>query len=336
MFQELYNLYNKNGYSSRVPLEDFNTESFAGILNLFPMIKKEIVDFLDLPDDDYKIETQVKYCLLKEEDQNCIIDLVFRGIYNICFIENKVNSSEGIRQLERYGLALDEYFSGYEKRLVYCTKFSDPKEITSHNFKQVRWYEIAQRLKKYSNKNPIIKDYLNFLKIHKMAQDNTFTPEIILSMQNLQKTLDIINHHITLSEPIFKKVFDISKPISRQINVTGKYRVANYIKDIFTDKTPSTDLLYCIKLSEVKLQTQIWVDNKHPNSKKITELAKDNDEFEVFEYKGGIVINKSRKIYDLLNDKKSDEIIREWFTQSFIEFKEFIDSTPELGWDFKK
>jgi hypothetical protein len=334
MFQDLYRLYKKNGYSDRIPLEDFNTEIFAGILNLFPEIKDEIILFLDLPADDYEIETQVKYTLPKEDDPDCIVDLVIKGNKNVCFIENKINSTEGYRQLERYSIALEEYFSKHEKNLVYCTKFADTKKITTHNFKQIRWYEIAKRLKKYSYKNSTVKDYLKFLKIHKMAQDNTFTTEAILSMQNLTKTLEIVNHHIDLSESNFKKIFNINKTNTKQTNFTNLNRIAIYVKDIFIDKTISSDLLYSINFNNVKLQTQVWVAKKHPDIIKIEALAKNNN-FETYKTSGGLIIYKCRPLYDLLNNHNSDNIIKDWFTLSFNEFKEFIDSTPELEWDIK-
>lgn len=332
MFQDLYKLYSQNGYSDRIPLEDFNTEVFAGILNLFPEIKKEVLDFLGLPEDEYLVSTQVNYTL--PDTPNCIIDLVFLGRKHVCFVENKVNSSEGWEQLSRYCQALDLHHKDYKPFLVYCTKFADPKEIFTHNFKQVRWYEIAKRLKKYSETNSTIKDYLNFLKIHKMAQDNTFTTEAILSMQNLTKTLEIVNHHIDLSEINFKKIFNINKTNTKQTNFTNLNRIAIYVKNIFIDKSISSDLLYSINFNNVKLQTQIWVDKKHPDILKFEELAKKNN-FETKKYSGGLIVYKFRPLYDLLNNPNSDTIIKEWFTLSFNEFKEFIDSTPELGWDIQ-
>ncbi len=328
--QDLYKLYKKNGYSDRIPLEDFNTEVFAGILNLYPEIKQEIIDFLELPDDEYLVSTQVNYTL--PDTQNCIIDLVFIGSENICFVENKVNSSEGWEQLSRYCQALDFHHKDHKPFLVYCTKFADPKENTTHNFKQIRWYEIAKKLKKHSETNPTIKDYLNFLKIHKMAQDNTFTTDTIVSMENFVKTFEIIGHHVNLSAPVFKKIFQIEK-IKKQDSIIARDRYAIYVPDIFNDRSAWTELLYCINYSSVKLQTQIYINKKHPNISKLEQLAK--NKFKTFKNNDGLLIYHDRPLYDILNNSDSDIIIKDWFTKSFIEFKGFIDSTPELGWDIK-
>jgi len=57
MFLDLYKLYKKNGYSERSPLEDFNTEVFAGILRISIPILNDFIQLLKLPDDDYEIKT---------------------------------------------------------------------------------------------------------------------------------------------------------------------------------------------------------------------------------------------------------------------------------------
>lgn len=331
MFQDLYNLYRKNGYSARIPLEDFNTESFAGILKLYPEVKNDIISFLGLPEDEYIVSTQVNYTL--PDTQNCIIDLVFTGVKNICFIENKVNSSEGWEQLSRYGLALDLHHPNQVTFLVYCTKFSDPKVIETHNFKQIRWYQIAKILKTYSKNNPIVEDYCNFLKIHKMAQDNTITTDTIISMENYRKTFEIINHHVELSLPIFQNIFKFKNPIKRQDTVVTKDRIAYYSMDIFNNKTDYSELLFCINFSNVKLQTQIWVSKKHHNLIELEQLAK--GKFKIEKYDIGLLIFKDRPLFDLLNDSDSDEKIKEWFTQSFYDFKQFINETPQLDWNLE-
>ena len=125
MINNLFKLYLRN--TSKTPLEDFTTEAFAGILKYDPIIKNEFIRvFLKIPQGEYQIKTQVKYDL--ENDMNCIVDLVFENEDIICFIENKVNSKEGYRQLERYSKVLDIYNLENKKTyLRYCTKYYDNK-----------------------------------------------------------------------------------------------------------------------------------------------------------------------------------------------------------------
>jgi len=113
MLLDLIKLYKKQGESKRTPLEDFNTECFAGILKMYPDIKKAFIySFLKLPKDNYRVLTQVRKNLLNRE--NCIIDLVLESNGHTCFIENKVESKEGWEQLE-YAENADEQIKDWFK-----------------------------------------------------------------------------------------------------------------------------------------------------------------------------------------------------------------------------
>ncbi|MDP3313717.1 hypothetical protein [Lutibacter sp.] len=61
MFLDLINLYKNNNNGNKTPLEDFNTEYFANILRLYKNVNDDyITNFLQLPDDNYVIKTQLK------------------------------------------------------------------------------------------------------------------------------------------------------------------------------------------------------------------------------------------------------------------------------------
>ena len=135
--------------SQKTPLEDFTTEAFSGILKLEPEIKKKFTEeFPDLPEGLYCHEAQVKYDL--PGDSNCIIDFEIKRDSKVCFIENKVDSHEGYRLLERYCKRLDMFSEdGKNTRLFYCTKNYDPKDFEGHDFRQFRWDEIAKFLRQF-------------------------------------------------------------------------------------------------------------------------------------------------------------------------------------------
>lgn len=121
MFNNLYKLYKKSA-TDRTPLEDYNTECFSELLQFYPSILNSFVEFLNLPEGNYKVFTQSKYNL--SNDPNCIIDMVLESESVICFIENKVNSKEGWEQLTSYGKVLDS-FKKKQTYLKYCTKHLD-------------------------------------------------------------------------------------------------------------------------------------------------------------------------------------------------------------------
>jgi len=171
MLNRLINLY-RTSNNLKTPLEDFTTEAFVGVLESSSQIEQAYIrDFLKLPIDKYRLSTQRYFNVL--DGTNCIIDIVIEGSENICFIENKVNSYEGHRQLEEYGNILKNNFPDMHTFLFYCTKFYDQKEYNGHNFRQHRWHDIAQFLNGFKE-NELCLDFIDFLISHNMAIDTTF------------------------------------------------------------------------------------------------------------------------------------------------------------------
>lgn len=335
MFLDLIKLYKKN--NNKTPLEDFNTECFVNILRLYEEIKLDFIhNFLGLPSDDtYRIETQLKRGLPKDSD--CIIDMVFQGDKNICFIENKVESKEGHNQLERYGKVLDRHFSEYEKHLFYCTKYSDPKnqkgEYKKYKFKQFKWYEVAKVLKKYKDENPLVKEYLKFLNQYKMAQDNTFKTENFLVMENMKKTLEIIEFHIEQPKEKFIELFGENRKDLKK----GKWgqlknnRLCYWYENIFKSGGGWSEIIYSIELSTLRLSTGIYVELKHEQYNKFLEADKSGLEREIHEKGTSFYLTEDLEKY--LNDEESDKKIKKWFEDSFKKLKEFVDKNPQLDWE---
>lgn len=334
MFQELLKLYKNN--SNKIPLEDFNTECFSGILRLFPDILNEfITTFLQLPDDKYKIETQSRERI--EGDQNCIIDFVVRGKKHICFIENKIESKEGANQLNKYARVLEQNYSDYEKYLFYCTKYSEPKnQKGDYHFKQFKWYEIAKFLKRF-DKNELINDYIQFLKYHRMEQDNTFRINNLLALENLNKSLDIVQFHINNAREEFNKRF-YHATYRKNFNwnqIEVHKRIAHYGKDILKSEGYS-EVLYSIQLETLELNVHLYVHSDHKKLKEFNEVNLTNTNFQMVKWDCGTSIYKLKQLGEFLNDENSDLSIKKWFTESFDELLELIKSNPQLEWNIKQ
>lgn len=330
MLNQLLNLYRK--HSSKTPLEDFTTEVFVGILNLEEDIKQSFIqDFLKLPEENYRLMTQVKYEL--ENDQNCIIDFVLEGEKSICFIENKVNSKEGYRQIERYCKVLNILNdTDIETHLFYCTKYFDKKELDEHNFKQIRWFQIAKFLKKYKE-NKFIENFLDFLKTHNMAQGLTINAKDFVTLGNLQETINLINGHLDRVKPIFKTTFN-SKKISDGLStsqIKKHNRMIYYLSDIISTKGWS-ELKYGFQFDTPSIYVSIYVDKSNPDYKNLIDAVKLMTNFKVVTYdKGGSIILK-KDISVFLNDEQADTKISDWFKDSFKQFEELIRNTPNLDW----
>ena len=339
MFLDLINLYTKNSNSNRTPLEDFNTECFANILRLYEDVKVEFINnFLKLPEDNYTIKTQLKRDL--PQDPNCIIDLVFIGEKNICFVENKIESYEGWEQLRRYGNVLDLHYSKFKKHLCYCTKYTDLKnerrEYDIYNFKQFKWFEIAKFLRKYQKENPLINDYLIFLNNYKMAQDNTFKSENLLSMENMLKTLEVAEFHIENCKGEFNKLFG-GERYDRNFNwnqLKTHNRICHYSSGTLKSNANRdySEVLYSVEFGNLKLRTQIYVNSVHSQYEEFKKLNYDENKVKTDDFGDGFCYYVSSDIGKYLNDTNSDKSIKEWFLESFEIIKSLISNNPQLDW----
>lgn len=338
MFLDLINLYTKSGNSNRTPLEDFNTESFANILRLYENIKSDFIfNFLRLPQDSYQIKTQLKRDL--PDDVNCIIDLVFIGENNICFIENKVESQEGWEQLRRYSDILDIHYLKLKKHLYYCTKHTDLKnengQYDIYNFKQFKWFEIAKFLRKYQKENPLINDYLKFLNYYKMAQENTFKSENLLSMENMLKTIEVAEFHIQNCKPEFNKLFG-SEKYDRNFNwsqLKTHNRICHYNSGILKSNLKEySEILYSIEFSDLKLRTQIYLPSNNSQYQEFKKISFDKDIIKTSDFGNGFCYYIDTDLGRFLNDENSDRHIKHWYLDSFEIMRNFISANPQLDW----
>ena len=119
MFSNLLKLY--KSASKNTPTEDFTTEVLAGILDSDKLLLEEFVNVvLKIEGSNFTVKTQVHY-------EKSIIDMVFENKDTLCFLENKVDSSEGHKQLKKYSKILLT-----NKKIIflrYCTKFIDKKKF---------------------------------------------------------------------------------------------------------------------------------------------------------------------------------------------------------------
>jgi hypothetical protein len=340
MFNSLHKLYKRHNDSGKTPLEDFNTECFANILVLYPDIRADFINnFLGLPNDEYKIITQLRKNL--PDDDNCIIDLVFEGRQHVCLVENKVESEEGYNQLIRYGKVLDLHYANQNKYLFYCTKYSDPKnhnnEYEQYNFRQFKWYEIAKFLKKYRTENPLINDYINFLNENGMAQDNTFKPENFIAMESMAKTLEIVNFHIDNAAQEFDKLFGKSelKDSQKWEQVSFQNRLSRFVNGVLESQPYKTsEILYSIEFNTLSLSVHIHVNEAHEQLSAFEMIDLSNTQFKLEKFGHGSTIFKLESLGKFLNDENSDKYIKDWFGQSFNELRDLIKANPQLNWRF--
>jgi hypothetical protein len=333
---DLFNSLLKLGSFSeyRTPLEDFTTKILAGILNSNHDIKRKFIqDFLQLKNDEYSIHTH-SYHELKN-DSNCIIDLKIEGENTICFIENKINSFEGPRQLDRYSLVLD----GYRKNthLIYCTKFMDEKSITNHNFRQVRWFQIATFFQQF-REDSLVKYFLEFLKTNNMAHELTLNVEDFIVFANMQKTINFVKECLNGAKSDFKKNFSGNgKSVSDKVTLDQILRHDRmvYMYDKILPGEGWSEIKYGFRFSQPSIFVDIYLDNKNDHYIDFRRTLKDMTmtiPFTLTEHTLGGRFAIEFDISRLLNNENAVSEIIAWFKDTFTKFKDAINKSPELNW----
>ncbi len=336
MINKLLKLYRNARHN--IPLEDFTTEVFAGILNMEDEVKQKFInDFLHLPNGEYEIKTQVIYPL---QNKKCIIDIVLRSEDTICFIENKVESGEGNEQLDKYGQILEECRKSYkETYLLYCTKYDDKKDYSKHHFNQYRWFEVANFLKKF-NTNNFIDNFITYLKTHDMAHDIVFDAKNFISLCDLQNISNKAYDCLDKLKPVFKNTFNMDQNPSDGFDfkqVRKHNRLIHYYNDIFIPESKSwSEIKYGILLFKPELYVGIWVDKGHPVYENMIQYtSKLINDFKVGIIEEGIYIELKKDMSIFLNDEEADSAITDWYILAFSSFKKMIQETSELNWKIK-
>ncbi|KGP91520.1 hypothetical protein N780_20005 [Pontibacillus chungwhensis BH030062] len=203
VFKKLLALYSpKDG--QKVPYEDFTTEILVGILAQEQGVLDDFVNnVLGIEGGGFSVQSQRRYML--EDDIDCIVDVVFLNNDTICFLENKINASEGDRQLERYKKVLSS-FSSKHTYLRYCTKNYDPKEVLDINFHQFLWRDIYRFLKSYEA-NELIKEFLEYLRGLGMGSSADFNLQDLMTMKQMMTTMAKMDECLDSVTPIFERYF---------------------------------------------------------------------------------------------------------------------------------
>ncbi|MGE7219620.1 PD-(D/E)XK nuclease family protein [Priestia koreensis] len=207
VLERLLQLYNRQNKSGKTPLEDFVTEIVIGILQSHQQLLDRFVNEVLLIDGhNFKVNSQVPFSL--PFDQNCIIDLVFENTSTICFLENKVASGEGKRQLERYVAVLQTQKSEMKKEtyLRYCTKLYDPKKIKECSFYQFRWQRIYEFFDK-QEKTDLIQAFLELLRGENMAGVKDFSIEDMMTMKGIYSVMTKMDEILDLTKGTFTELF---------------------------------------------------------------------------------------------------------------------------------
>ncbi len=205
LFIELLKLYSDS--STKTPFEDFTTEILSGILQSDQgLLDKFVNTILGITGNDFSVTTQVSY-------SNSKIDMVFENATTLCFLENKVEATEGYEQLSKYANILIQEGAQRHIFLRYCTKYYDKKSaeeyipLDNKHFSQFRWLDVYKFLHDHDQTYPIVDAFLTFLEENNMSSIPEFTERDILAMKEIIHTAQKIEACLEVIKPIFMKLF---------------------------------------------------------------------------------------------------------------------------------
>jgi hypothetical protein len=333
IFERLLQLYKIQNNSGKTPLEDFVTELLAGILLTDQQLLDRFANEVLLIDGvDFKVDSQVFFSL--PSDQNCIIDLVFENDSIICFLENKVASGEGQRQLERYVAVLDRLEKELSKKtyLRYCTKNYDPKTLMACSFYQFRWQRVYEFLEK-QEQTDIIEAFLELLRGEKMAGVKDFSIEDIVIMKGIHDVITKMDEVLDLARLTFIQHF--GQPYQRDYERLKQIPSFNRYS-IWTNTYNGEDIEIMIgfEMESVKdnvapvLFLQVYRKKNNGFATKMQKHSKGTyDKFDFYQIENDEVYAwyETSLLHFLTNDNQKDRMVG-WFSEKLKKAKSIIDS----------
>lgn len=325
IFNRLLKLYKHAQH--KTPVEDFTTEIFAGILNREPEVLNDFAtSVLKIEASKYNISSQKTYIL--PDNIDCRVDMVLESDETLCFVENKVESSEGEQQLLRYSQALSKYGNGKNTYQRYCTKYYDPKDLTEHQFVQFRWADVANILKKYKD-NPLIEEFYLFLEEKNMAEELNLNSKTLFLMEEFLNIEDTIRILLDRIKHIFEMKFEKIDSLGIDTSSADGYKIVRK-KNVFGEKYSSIGAGFDFNDEPRAI---LWIYSADPNSSLYTLKSKLKDETYMIQDNNGPAYPRYEKyLKDFLSEKSPIEALEKWYDKHFDLLIEFINETAELEW----
>lgn len=319
MFLKLYNLSPKDFSGSRAK-EDFTTEILAAMLKAEPQFADDFYNLIQLPKDDYVVETQFPSDL-SCQSPSCIIDLVLKGKTNLCFIENKVESDLGFEQLERYSKELDcNSYSG--KFLRYCTKYQEDAPNMGGNFLHFTWHDVARLIKQKYLNNYYLNSFYDYLFHHGMANNYQLTEEKIQSAKFMQDTLKTFQHYLKACKGDFEGVFN-SKSSEQTFTALQSNRIGFRIRTMLETNPRFKEVMYSIDMDTQLLNVHLYYHRDWLN-RALFKKAEAHG-FDIHDTNEGLAIHLFAPLSAFTVYEDPTRLIKEWYLESFHKLKDFIE-----------
>jgi hypothetical protein len=353
LFSQLLNLN-----TGSIPLEDFFTELVAYLFSTDKEVLYSWLNNLNLLDTniywDAYVSTQREFEPLDghrlASRPDILIELVDTEGRSIIFVESKIGSQEGYKQLSRYAEILHGISGFQHKFLLYITRDYDPKDKedifknipqSTVQFRQLRWHQFYRFLK-YQADTMLVQEIVTFMDEYSMAHNNQFSSIDVIALANFTKSLKLMEETMwgEVSQR-FEKVLGAIKQKS-----TALTEVQRHGRYLMTASMPSgkwwCGLGFILKTSHLTdypiVRLVLEVDPNSPRRAEIIEAMKDI--CEQYGWTGynldssrdwaGIVRDKS--LQDFLSEEDHVVTIKRFFLQTLDELEKIKDQYSKLPW----
>lgn len=303
------NLFAYRQRENNTPLENFLTEIFAYCLQSDKQFRNDFFEnCLKIKcGGDCLISTQNEY----EEYGRPDIEIEHDD-YSI-LIENKVDSSEGINQLNRYASILRLHkLDDRKKIVVFLTKIYEQKKLEDESIQliQIRWFQVHNIIN--SSNSEITQQLKNILTDYGMSKSLNFNEADLSALKVIPQTLDKMNELLNRFEKDFKEHFD---GYSSRASRTSKLSQSFYINFV---ELWYGDLQYWVNIGFLwnDFEPSVYIGLEFNSKKfKLTDLykifdtellEKNNWEFE--DVSNSIYYSKYKKISEF-NTTKADHVV---------------------------
>ncbi|MEH7342634.1 PD-(D/E)XK nuclease family protein [Bacillus sp. JJ1532] len=343
IFEKLLSLYERSDVHMNVPLEDFTTEVLAGVLGSNQAVIDGFVnEVLHIPGDHFRVVTQKFYPL--DDDRNCRVDMVFYSDTSVCFLENKVESTEHTGQLGRYEKVLSQLNDQNKYNdvfLRYCTKnIEEVNQLFDIDFQSLRWNDIYHYLLSY-NDDSLIHAFILFLERTKLVKSGEINKTDLHVMTQMQETLQKLGEWMEIVSLEFNKRFgDATVKAGNQ----GMKEIVDYNRFIISRKkafgTGSSELIAGVIFDDnggPALFVQLWGNR---NNSKFEEFQKHIVEREaafdrVFETDSGLRARYSIPLEDVINQSNPAIWMQRWYCEQLDQVEDFLLETANLDWNIQ-
>lgn len=273
------------------------------------------------------------------------------GEERLIFIENKVGSTEGDRQLPDYAqilsnLVLKQKIS--RGHIIYLTVYYEPKErqvvlagTDKVDFFQCRWGDIYNVLvdtlpKVHIEDRILLQEFTSYLKENGMSKQTTFSPIDLVGLTRMPALVSILED--CLRDEVWERYCNYvgeNKPMTG-VNWVSSLRSYNSFKYYSSDEFWVS---IGFNLKEEYSEASIWIgaSSRHPRCNEVFQATKkyadaSNDVWKYIEVdnRKGMAANQSLKTF--LTEDNHVDVIRKWFIKKMDDLDEFRKEYPNLPW----